>query len=236
MPPRLRSLRHTAESSEFARHSELIGSSLLFAFDGEKEDLGGVWMIDFGKTQESKAPLNHRVAWQVGNHEDGYMFGLDNLIDLWEELCFEDLPLDPEHWVLRAEGSDSAVVAYTGTDPRLQNGLLRLPKVPRTIPSDAGNGDGGGGEPGSSPRKPKPKPMPHAGLDPVERYHLFAKRVIRPLLGPAVETGRVIRLRPEFLSALVARIEPTRPSPHREATVVSLATEFALLMHDATLL
>lgn len=42
-------------------------------------------MIDFAKTMhlpENLPSLSHRLKWQVGNHEDGYLFGLDNLIQV----------------------------------------------------------------------------------------------------------------------------------------------------------
>jgi 1D-myo-inositol-triphosphate 3-kinase len=68
-------------SSLFASH-EVIGSSLLFAADGEGNC--GVWMLDFGLTCPAPGgTLSHDVPWEIGNHEDGYLTGLANLKRLW---------------------------------------------------------------------------------------------------------------------------------------------------------
>ncbi|XP_002734568.2 uncharacterized protein LOC100374225 [Saccoglossus kowalevskii] len=80
---RLKAIRATLEASPFFSSHEVIGSSLLFVHD--KNGKASVWMIDFGKT----VPLpegdsnDHRTPWIEGNREDGYLFGLDNLIDIW---------------------------------------------------------------------------------------------------------------------------------------------------------
>ena len=65
---------------------QLIGSSLLFVYDGS--GLCSINMIDFGKTTPLPAgvSITHVDDWVEGNHEDGYLYGLDNLIDLWKEL------------------------------------------------------------------------------------------------------------------------------------------------------
>ncbi|CAD7931935.1 unnamed protein product [Amoebophrya sp. A120] len=34
-------------------------------------------------TDQVTVELNHRVPWQPGNHEDGVLFGIDNMIDCW---------------------------------------------------------------------------------------------------------------------------------------------------------
>lgn len=80
---RLELFRSTLEQSPFFRYHELIGSSLLFIYDSTCRV--GVWMIDFGKTSPTETPLNHRIKWELGNREDGYLIGLDNIIDIFRE-------------------------------------------------------------------------------------------------------------------------------------------------------
>ncbi|KAG7483916.1 hypothetical protein MATL_G00043450 [Megalops atlanticus] len=79
---RLKELRMVLEKSEFFRTHEVVGSSLLFVH--EETGQAQVWMIDFGKTVPLPPPrtLDHRTPWVEGNREDGYLWGLDNLIDI----------------------------------------------------------------------------------------------------------------------------------------------------------
>ncbi|XP_023669475.2 inositol-trisphosphate 3-kinase Cb [Paramormyrops kingsleyae] len=79
---RLKELRGILEKSEFFRTHEVVGSSLLFVHD--KTERAQVWMIDFGKTVPLPPPLtlDHRTPWLEGNHEDGYLWGLDNLVEI----------------------------------------------------------------------------------------------------------------------------------------------------------
>lgn len=49
----------------------------------------GIWMIDFAKTlplPQNLSEIRHDVEWQVGSHEDGYLIGVNNLIDIFEEI------------------------------------------------------------------------------------------------------------------------------------------------------
>ena len=53
----------------------------MFLYDDEGK--AGVWMIDFAKTlPHPESSLSHRATWQLGNFEDGYLTGLDNLIQV----------------------------------------------------------------------------------------------------------------------------------------------------------
>lgn len=82
---KLINLRDNFKKSEFFKRHEVIGSSLLIIHDGT--DNIDVWMIDFAKTvpgPESKL-IDHTSKWSLGNHEDGYLFGLNNLIRIIRE-------------------------------------------------------------------------------------------------------------------------------------------------------
>ena len=83
---RLKDIRANLERSEFFRSHEVIGSSLLFVYDSTGQS--SIHMIDFGKTAEVPPGIqvDHRTPWEEGNHEDGYLWGLDNLIAMWREL------------------------------------------------------------------------------------------------------------------------------------------------------
>uniref|UniRef100_A0A8D2PXY1 Kinase n=1 Tax=Zosterops lateralis melanops TaxID=1220523 RepID=A0A8D2PXY1_ZOSLA len=83
---RLKGIRATLETSPFFKCHEVIGSSLLFIHD--KQEQAKVWMIDFGKTTPlpEGQVLQHNVPWVEGNREDGYLWGLDNLIQILTEL------------------------------------------------------------------------------------------------------------------------------------------------------
>lgn len=82
---RLKNLRTKIEESKYFQTHEIIGSSIFMIYDNEKV---GVWLIDFAKTYELPEgfKVTHRRPWEQGNHEEGFLFGLDNLISTIEEV------------------------------------------------------------------------------------------------------------------------------------------------------
>lgn len=79
---RLKEIRDTLETSPFFKTHEVIGSSLLFVHDSKGR--AKVWMIDFGKTTPlpDGEELTHRASWEEGNREDGYLCGLDSVLNI----------------------------------------------------------------------------------------------------------------------------------------------------------
>ncbi|ODM98546.1 Inositol-trisphosphate 3-kinase B [Orchesella cincta] len=87
---RLNALKIALAQSQFFSTHEVIGSSLLFVHDSTK---ASVWMIDFAKTcplPEGCPSISHDKAWDLGNHEDGYLIGLSNLIKFFEDMITDD--------------------------------------------------------------------------------------------------------------------------------------------------
>ncbi|XP_053594479.1 inositol-trisphosphate 3-kinase A isoform X2 [Microplitis demolitor] len=83
---RLKAIRATLKTSPFFATHEIVGSSLLFVHDSKN---AGVWMIDFAKTlplPSTMPSIRHDAEWEVGNHEDGYLIGVNNLIDIFEDI------------------------------------------------------------------------------------------------------------------------------------------------------
>ncbi|XP_078046961.1 inositol 1,4,5-triphosphate kinase 2 isoform X7 [Augochlora pura] len=83
---RLKAIRATLKESPFFASHEVVGSSLLFVHDAKN---AGIWMIDFAKTlplPQHLPRIRHDAEWQVGNHEDGYLIGVNNLIDIFQDI------------------------------------------------------------------------------------------------------------------------------------------------------
>lgn len=98
---RLKQIRDLFEHSEFFKSHEIVGSSIFIIYDDERV---GAWLIDFAKTRKvpGGAKVSHRAPWEQGNHEEGFLFGLDRLIQTIETARLsEDLMSTPEPDVSR---------------------------------------------------------------------------------------------------------------------------------------
>jgi 1D-myo-inositol-triphosphate 3-kinase len=85
--------------SEFFRDHECIGTSILIVADTTGK-VGTFW-IDFAKTYPCMQKITHTSCWERGNHEDGVLRGVDNLVLAWAEvantLCSRDSRLGRAH-------------------------------------------------------------------------------------------------------------------------------------------
>jgi 1D-myo-inositol-triphosphate 3-kinase len=63
----------------------MIGSSLLFVHDSKQSTIG---MIDFGRAKKLPSDINitHDSHDPNDNYEDGYLIGIDSLINIFYEL------------------------------------------------------------------------------------------------------------------------------------------------------
>ena len=88
---RLVEMRERLTASEWFYGHEIISSSLLFIYDDAPNGTAppSAWMIDFAKTMAlpSGETLTHTLEWSKGNREDGFLVGLNNLIQIWADLA-----------------------------------------------------------------------------------------------------------------------------------------------------
>eukprot|EP00419_Tripos_fusus_P008051 CAMPEP_0172685872 /NCGR_PEP_ID=MMETSP1074-20121228/20542_1 /TAXON_ID=2916 /ORGANISM="Ceratium fusus, Strain PA161109" /LENGTH=392 /DNA_ID=CAMNT_0013505093 /DNA_START=159 /DNA_END=1337 /DNA_ORIENTATION=- len=84
---RLCDLRAAMMASDIFRNNEFVGCSLLFVADA-RGPRAGVYLIDFAHTTPVPSGMNvdHRSQWKPGNHEDGILLGMDNVIACWERV------------------------------------------------------------------------------------------------------------------------------------------------------
>lgn len=78
---RLKEIREKFEQSSYFQRHEVVGSSIFMIYDDTKV---GAWIIDFAKTLPvpEGTVVNHRRQWVQGNHEEGFLTGLDSLISV----------------------------------------------------------------------------------------------------------------------------------------------------------
>ena len=88
---RLVEMRARLVASDWFYGHEIISSSLLFIYDDAPNGTAppSAWMIDFAKTiaMPEGEKLCHTIEWSKGNREDGFLVGLDNLIQIWDDLA-----------------------------------------------------------------------------------------------------------------------------------------------------
>lgn len=82
---RLKQIRGYIEKSKFFQHHEIVGSSIFIVYD---EDHVGAWLIDFAKSRQldEHIKIDHRRNWIPGNFEEGILYGVDQLINIFEEI------------------------------------------------------------------------------------------------------------------------------------------------------
>jgi len=89
-------LRAAMEASRFLRRHECIGSSILLVAD--RLGRAGAFWIDFAKTSlcPKGVTMTHRKPWKLGNHEDGVLTGVDNLVHAWTSVAHQLRPSEDD--------------------------------------------------------------------------------------------------------------------------------------------
>ncbi|XP_014089709.2 inositol-trisphosphate 3-kinase A isoform X2 [Bactrocera oleae] len=128
---RLQAIRATLECSDFFQTHEVIGSSLLFVHDHYH---ASVWLIDFAKTVglPENQKIDHSSTWTVGNHEDGYLIGINNLIEIFTELDAEmalETSLTPSSASSSASLSPKRNLSESALDDTASGSMLREGEV-----------------------------------------------------------------------------------------------------------
>lgn len=108
---RLYALRQALTKSKFFSTHELIGSSLLFVHS-ESDNEASIWLIDFAKTHSlpENTRVTHRTKWELGNHEDGYLIGIDNLIRIYESIILRSNNDDQQQKLKTPSAPDSTSI------------------------------------------------------------------------------------------------------------------------------
>lgn len=79
-----------------------------------------IWLIDFAKTVSlpGGANITHMNEWIVGNHEDGYLIGINNLIRIFEEILAGD---DDEPQSNEQSNEEANICEYNENDDATSN-------------------------------------------------------------------------------------------------------------------
>ncbi|CAH1790562.1 unnamed protein product [Owenia fusiformis] len=125
---RLLDLRNGFTASKFFKDHEIIGSSLLVIYDATGK--AGVWMIDFAKCfQVEGRKLTHQHPWLLGNHEDGYLTGLNNLIKVIGE-CSSSESMEVQNSITSQASSSFSSVSSSSisiaTTSKIDNNMKHL--------------------------------------------------------------------------------------------------------------
>lgn len=89
---------------------------MLFVHDRTQ---ASIWLIDFAKTVSlpGGANITHMSEWIVGNHEDGYLIGINNLIRIFEEI----LAGDDEPQPIEQSNEEANICEYNEIDDATSN-------------------------------------------------------------------------------------------------------------------
>jgi len=126
--------------SSFISGHEFIGTSILFVADAS--GLAGVYWIDFAKTRpvEEGFQISHDMPWVQGNHEDGVITGLDNMIVTFDKAIAklqdpawgpQSMAVESSFWLGPIPSEDE-----NGTASTACCGLRKTKKIKKKAPRD----------------------------------------------------------------------------------------------------